>query len=90
MQQVNKTAYIIIITLVDCDKIMHVHWDFDALNAWRWWTHRVHWTSITIVAIVHYFVTILEYKVNTHKQTFLSTLYVINKDILLGSQYITK
>ena len=41
---------------------MHARWDFDASSdepeGW------VHWTSIKIEAQVHYFVWILEHKVN--------------------------
>ena len=49
---------------VNCDKIMHGRWDFDASSA------RTRRVSVLdkhqIEAQVHYFVTILEHKVNTH------------------------
>ena len=46
---------------VNCDKIIHTRWDFDASGAPEGW---VHWTSIKIEAQVHYFVTILKHKEN--------------------------
>ena len=42
---------------------MHARWDFDASSAQtEGW---VHWTSIKTETQVHYFVYILEHKVNT-------------------------